>query len=50
MSEEPQFEVTVDGDRSWETNSEFAEYDATHTVIGALLAGADSVEIERVEQ
>lgn len=47
---DPQFKVTVDDDRSWRTSSEFAEYDATHAVAGALLAGADSVTVERVEE
>lgn len=46
--DEPQFEVTVNGDRSWSTASEFGEYDATHAVAGALLAGAESVTVERV--
>lgn len=44
---EDQFTIRVDDDRSWSTNSEFGEYDATHAVIGALLAGADRVVIER---
>lgn len=44
---DPQFKITVNDDRSWTTNSEFGEYDATHAVVGALLAGADSVEVER---
>lgn len=46
---DPQFEVTIDEDRSWTTASEFAEYDAVHAVAGALLAGAEKVEIELVE-
>lgn len=50
MPEEPQYKITIDDDRSWTTNSEFAEYDATHTVIGALLAGADAVSVERVRE
>lgn len=45
----PSFEVTVDDDRAWHVDSEFAEYDATHTVAGALLAGADSVTVTRTE-
>lgn len=45
--DEPQFTMRVDGDLTWETNSEFAEYDATHFVAGALLAGADEVVIQR---
>ena len=45
-----QYKIQVDGDRSWTTNSEFAEYDATHCAIGALLAGAESVEINEAEE
>lgn len=48
-SDSPSYKVRVDG-MYWEVNSEFAEYDATHTVAGALLGGADSVEIERIEE
>ena len=48
--DDPQFEVTIDDDRSWRTSSEFAEYDATHAVAGALLAGADSVSVEKFEE
>jgi hypothetical protein len=39
-------EVTIDG-RSWHVNSKYAEYDATHAVAGALLAGADEIEVSR---
>lgn len=51
MCDDEQFELSVNDDsRSWETSSEFAAYDATHFVAGALLAGADSVEIRRLEE
>ncbi|QLG30146.1 hypothetical protein HUG10_21400 (plasmid) [Halorarum halophilum] len=46
---DPQYEIRVDDDRSWTTNSEFAEYDATHFVAGALLGGAEHVTIRQVE-
>lgn len=45
----PSFEVTIDDDRSWHVTSEFAEYDATHAVAGALLAGADDVTVTRTD-
>lgn len=45
----PSFEVTVDGGRAWHVTSEFAEYDATHAVAGALLAGADEVTVSRTD-
>lgn len=48
--DEPQFEVSVGEDgRSWKTASEFAEYDATHAVAGALLAGAEKVTVEQID-
>lgn len=45
----PDFKVRVDDDRAWHVGSEFAEYDATHAVAGALLAGAEKVEVERTD-
>lgn len=44
-----QYEIRINEDRTWTTNSEFAEYDVTHCVVGALLAGAETVEITEVE-
>lgn len=44
------FQVRVDGGRSWSTASEFGEYDAASAVAGALLAGADRVEVTRADQ
>ena len=49
MSEWPQYEVRINGERSWHTDSEFSEYDAAHAVAGALLAGADKVTVTRGE-
>lgn len=49
-TDDPGFEVRVNGDRVWKVNSEFSEYDATHAVAGALLAGADTVEVKRIEE
>lgn len=43
-----QITVTVDG-MDWTTSGEFREYDAIHATAGALLAGADHVDIQRDE-
>lgn len=45
----PQYEAVVDGEADWHTDSDYAEYDMTHFVAGALLAGADSIEIEKMD-
>lgn len=37
--------VTIDGE-SWNLTSPQAEYDAIHTVAGAVLAGADDIRVE----
>lgn len=42
----PSFTVEVDGE-PYHVTSEYAEYDATHAVAGALLAGADTVTVTR---
>jgi hypothetical protein len=39
--------VDIDGDE-WRTVSDYSEYDAVHVVAGVLLAGAESVTVERV--
>lgn len=41
--------VTVDG-KSWKATSSNSEYDAVHAAAGAILAGADRVRIEQIEQ
>lgn len=45
----PTYEVRINDDRAWHVGSEFSEYDATHAVVGALLAGAEKVEITRTD-
>lgn len=41
------YRVTIDGDR-WECPSPAADYDAIHAAAGAIIVGADEVEIERL--
>lgn len=40
--------IRVDG-KLWSVASETSEYDAANAVAGALLAGADKIEVERLD-
>lgn len=45
---DPKFKVTIDGE-TWAVVSEQSEYDIIHAVAGAVLAGADRIEIINVQ-
>lgn len=46
MSEQIDYKIRIDGKR-WYNISRHSEYDAIHCVAGAILAGAENIEVER---
>lgn len=42
--------VEIDGQTWRPSNRDTAQYDAIHAAAGAVLAGADNVEIRKIEQ
>lgn len=44
-----QYNINIDG-KKWDASGKDADHEAIHAVAGAIMAGADSIEIEKVEE